>query len=104
VCVCVCRERETDRQERLESIHEQILETGRESTRLHNVENLLWRGQINFNLPTYFILLIIDHIFVLIYSFLHIHIFYIVSTIICIFYKLLYISVKEEISFSKVNR
>jgi hypothetical protein len=26
VCVCVCVERETDKQDRLESIHEQILD------------------------------------------------------------------------------
>jgi hypothetical protein len=51
-----------------------ILETERESTRLHNVENSLWKGQINFNLPTSFILSLIDHISVLICRFLHIYI------------------------------
>jgi hypothetical protein len=74
------------------------------------VENLLWKGQINFNLPTSFILLIIDHIFVIVYSFLHIYIYiyvcvcvyiyYIFSTIICIFYRVSYISVKRKRSLS----
>jgi len=62
---------------------------------------------VNFNLATSFILLIIDHNSVLIYRFWHI-LMYSSSTfpplIIMHCYEVLYISVKEEISFSKVYR
>jgi hypothetical protein len=64
---------------------------------------------VNFNLPTSFILLIIDLIIVLMYSsshiiytYLFIYITYIVSTNHTHFYEVLDINVKEEISFSKV--
>jgi hypothetical protein len=62
---------------------------------------------VNFNLPSSIILLIINHISVL-YIALGTFILIFSSTLFPIvimhFYEVLYISVKEEISFSKVYR
>jgi len=59
----------------------------------------------NFNLSTSFILFIIDNISVLIHSFPHIymHVYFLLnSTNHMHFYEVLYVSVQEEISSSKL--
>jgi hypothetical protein len=59
---------------------------------------------VDCNMPASCVLLVIYHISVLIYSFLHIiiYLFYIVSTNHMHFKEVLYVNANEEISFSKV--